>query len=199
MTDEQIEQEIRTKGLTAPRITPEDVEAAIASEHYFTAEHGIEGAVSRGELWARHAAEWPGDTPMPYITHCVIILRNGHKIVGVNTGAVSNANFDPELARRLARQDAINQIWPLLGFALRERLAAAPMVAVDAQSGAVSAVPEAEAKLLAIVRAFVEKHHVSCPEVIHQSDRVIENAYELIEDLCEQVGYYQYPDEEEAS
>jgi hypothetical protein len=32
-----IEQEIQAKGLTAPRVTPADVEANIASEHYFTA------------------------------------------------------------------------------------------------------------------------------------------------------------------
>ena len=37
MNDQQIEQEIQAKGLTAPRVTPEDIEANIASEHYFTA------------------------------------------------------------------------------------------------------------------------------------------------------------------
>lgn len=37
MTDEAIEQEIQAKGLTAPRITPADIEANIAGEYYFTA------------------------------------------------------------------------------------------------------------------------------------------------------------------
>ncbi len=122
MTD-QIEQEIRAKGLNAPRVTPEDIEAAIAGEHYFSAQSGIEGAISRGELCGREAVQLDVENPMPYITICVIVLRNGHKIVGVNTGAVSNANFDPELARKLARKNAVDQIWPLLGYALRERLA----------------------------------------------------------------------------
>lgn len=40
-----------------------------------------------------------------------------------------------------------------------------------------------------------EKHHVSCPETISQSDHVIEDAYELIEQLADVVGYYRYPDE----
>jgi hypothetical protein len=37
MSDEAIEQEIQAKGLTAPRITPADIEANIVGEHYFTA------------------------------------------------------------------------------------------------------------------------------------------------------------------
>lgn len=185
MTDHNLEQQIQAKGLTAPRVTPEDVEASIASEHYYTAEHGIEGAVSRGELWARHAAEWPGDTPMPYITHCVIVMRNGHKIVGVDTGSVSNANFDPELARELARKDAVSQIWPLLGYALRERLAAAAATHDPVES-----------TLTAIVRAFVEKHEIGCAETIYQSDRVIENAYGLVENLVNVVGYFSHPDDD---
>ena len=37
MTDHQIEQEIQAKGLTAPRVTPEDIEANITSTFYFTA------------------------------------------------------------------------------------------------------------------------------------------------------------------
>lgn len=37
MTDAAIEKEIQAKGLTAPRITPADIEANIVGEHYFTA------------------------------------------------------------------------------------------------------------------------------------------------------------------
>ena len=40
MNDETIEQEIQDKGLTAPRVTPADIEANITSEHYFTAAQG---------------------------------------------------------------------------------------------------------------------------------------------------------------
>lgn len=50
--------------------------------------------------------------------------------------------------------------------------------------------------LVSIIRDFIEEHHISCPEVIYQSDRVIENAYELIEHLADQVGYYIDPDDE---
>ena len=41
MNDQTIEQEIQAKSANvAPRITPADIEANIASEHYFTAEQG---------------------------------------------------------------------------------------------------------------------------------------------------------------
>ena len=47
MTDNQIEQEIQAKGKTAARVTPGDIEANIASEHYFTAEDALLGQLLR--------------------------------------------------------------------------------------------------------------------------------------------------------
>jgi len=102
---------------TAPRVTPADIEANIASEHYFTAGQGV------GEV---RSTDYPSALKiceaLDRITICVLILRNGHKIVGVNEGPVSAANFDPEIGKRYAREKAIDQIWPLMGYALRERL-----------------------------------------------------------------------------
>lgn len=134
--------------------------------------------------------------PGTQITVCTITLRNGAKVMGYNYGAIDPSLQDWQQGRQAAYDMAREKVWELEGYALRERMAAAPMVAVDAQSGAVSAVPEAEVKLLAIVRAFVEKHRISCAETIHQTDYVIEDAYGLIEDLCEVVGYYSYPEDE---
>ena len=42
-SDAGIEREILRKGLTAPRVTPQDIEANIVAEHYFTAAHGVDG------------------------------------------------------------------------------------------------------------------------------------------------------------
>src|SRR5574343_279070 len=54
MTSHQIEQEIQTKvANVAPRITPDDIEANITGEFYFTAEHGVEGAAARAQLSSR--------------------------------------------------------------------------------------------------------------------------------------------------
>ena len=132
MNDQAIEQEIKAVGAdVAPRITPADIKANIASEHYFTALHGVEGAMAKLELHQHHAdtdtltqkAPPPAFDALACVTICTMILRNGHKIVGVNEGPVSRQNFDPAMGRKLARQKAIDQIWPLMGYELKCRLA----------------------------------------------------------------------------
>ena len=116
MTDQQIEQEIQAKGAdVAPRITPADIEASIASEYFFTADQGVEAADLE--------RLYPGSLCM--VTICVLIMHNGYRIVGVNTGPVSSVNFDADLGRQYARENAIEQIWQLLGYELRSKLAAA--------------------------------------------------------------------------
>ena len=110
-----IEQEIQAKGLTAPRVTPADVEANIDSEHYFTAGQGIAGRCYR-EVSALHS---PGQLEL--LTFCVLVLRNGFTVTG-ESACASAENFDAEIVRKIARQNAVQKIWPLLGFALKERL-----------------------------------------------------------------------------
>lgn len=46
-----------------------------------------------------------------------------------------------------------------------------------------------------VCKKFIEHQRIDCPETICQSDRVIENAYDFIGDICEIVGYYEYEDE----
>ena len=114
----EIEQEIQDKGLTAPRVTPADIEANIASEHYFTAEQGA---------FAAFNPPTGGDTVPPtlsLLTFCVLVLRNGFTVTG-ESACVSPENFDAELGRKIARQNAIAKVWPLMGYALRESLCTA--------------------------------------------------------------------------
>ena len=117
-TDESIEQEIQAKGLTAPRVTPADIEANIASEHYFTAADGAR--MSPEGNWPIHNLNTGS---LGLITICVLITRNGMRLVGVNEGPVSIQNFDADMGRRMARQKAIDQLWPMLGYELRTKLA----------------------------------------------------------------------------
>lgn len=102
----------------APRVTPFEVEAEIRSEFYFTAADGVLGESQLGTS----PAAW---TNLDQVTFCVLILRNGTKIVGVNEGPVSRENFSTEIGRKYARQKAVDQIWPLLGYQLRTKLATA--------------------------------------------------------------------------
>lgn len=124
MNDQAIEQEIQAKGLTAPRITPADIEANIVSEHFFTAAHGRSGAIERGEYFGR---ELPQDNdedllPLSLLTFCVIVLRNGFTVTG-ESACASPENFDAELGRKIARENAIQKVWPLMGYALRQQIA----------------------------------------------------------------------------
>lgn len=118
-TDQQIEQEIQAKGLTAPRITPSDIEANIASEHYFVASDAIQhdNAVNHA---AKDIGGWVlGGTQL--LTFCVLQLRNGFTVTG-ESACASPENFDAEMGRKIARQNAINKVWPLMGYELRSKL-----------------------------------------------------------------------------
>lgn len=172
MTDQAIEQEIQAKGLTAPRVTPADIEANIKSEHYFTAADGVSPSVNkmvdRFLGWKLPADFYPdngisfkresdyehpefgrtkyeptgtnlfhagqakemfeyavGDTDVPQalqlLTFCVLTLRNGFTVTG-ESACASPENFDPELGRKIARTNAVDKIWPLMGYALKARL-----------------------------------------------------------------------------
>lgn len=112
--DGAIEQEIRAKGLTAPRITPQDIEANLASEHYFTARDGVMGA-NFGLKMERE------DSALDLLTFCVLVLKNGFTVTG-ESACASPENFDAVIGRKIARQNAINKIWPLMGYALKEKL-----------------------------------------------------------------------------
>ena len=105
------------KGKTAPCITPADIEAAIASEYYFVAGDGVYGA-------ARKAGDdgvqsFPG--ALDLLTFCVIVLRNGFTVTG-ESACVSPENFDAETGRKIARANAINKVWPLEGYLLKQML-----------------------------------------------------------------------------
>ena len=107
----------------APRITPADVEAHIVGEYYFTAAHGVLGARTRGELIVSNPAEVSGPGA-EMLTFCVLQLRNGTRIVGTNYGAIDPARHSAERGRADARAQAVEQIWPLLGYELRSKLTA---------------------------------------------------------------------------
>lgn len=112
--NETVEQEIQRKSLTAPRVTPADIEAAISSEHYFTAAEGTMGALEYDTV--------PKHDPLSLLTFCVLVLRNGYTVTA-HSACASPENFDAAIGRRIARDNAVQQIWPLLGYALRDKLA----------------------------------------------------------------------------
>lgn len=131
--DSAIEQEIQAKGLTAPRVTPADIEANIASEHYFTAQQGVLGAVAADGVPAT-AYEQANAAPqsLELLTFCVLVLRNGFTVTG-ESACASPENFNAEVGRKIARTNAVNKVWPLLGYQLKERLRQEYLAACDAE------------------------------------------------------------------
>jgi hypothetical protein len=122
-TDQAIEQEIQAKGLTAPRVQPEHIQQTIASEHYFTADDGINGYNERAN--SSNLEYQAGQDSLRLLTFCVLVLRNGFTVTG-ESACASPENFDAELGRKIARRNAEAKIWPLLGYELRTILATEP-------------------------------------------------------------------------
>lgn len=98
--DLSIEQEIQAKGLTAPRVTPDDLVANIVDTE-------IVKHVSRSGQVLRWA---------------ILTTRNGFAVAGKPSCAASNENDDAELGEKLAISNATDELWPLMGYTLKERL-----------------------------------------------------------------------------
>lgn len=118
MNEQAIEAEIQAKGLNAPRLTPEHIDRLIVSELF--SHVGSDGWYCSTPL----SAEQLADTyrALNCLTICVLVLRNGYTIVG-KSACASPENFNAELGRKIAREDARRQIWALEGYALRNKLA----------------------------------------------------------------------------
>lgn len=95
--EERLEKEIQMRGLTAPRVTPSDVVLAIKGEEFIV---------------------FPGSCT----TVCELTLANGFRVTGTSACA-SPANFDTDIGRDIARRNARDKVWELLGFELKSKLA----------------------------------------------------------------------------
>ena len=124
MNDNEIEKEIQAKGKTAARITPADIEANIAGEHYFTAGDGFAGALSTSEEFNSKPESDRVIAPpasLDLLTFCVLLLRNGFTVTG-ESACASPENFDAEIGRQIARQNAVQKVWSLMGYELKSKL-----------------------------------------------------------------------------
>lgn len=123
MNDQAIEQEIQAKGLTAPRIMPADIEANIVSEHYFVASQpGVVVMAGPAALPGGLSIEQARPAALDMLTFCVLVLRNGFTVTGESVWTRPE-RFDAELGRKAARRNAVEKIWPLMGYELRSKLA----------------------------------------------------------------------------
>ena len=91
-----IEAEIQAKGLTAPRLTPKSIDDTIVYAEYYRVANTT-------------------------CTMCSLVLKNGYVVIG-KSAAASMENFDEELGKKIAYDDAREQIWALEGYALKQKL-----------------------------------------------------------------------------
>jgi SOS-response transcriptional repressor LexA len=99
--EKQIEQMIQESGASAPRLTPDQIDAKIVKTYFHVA-------------------------PNTTLTICVLTLENGFTVIG-ESAAASPANFNEEIGQKIAFDNARNKIWQLEGYLLRDRLHAIAM------------------------------------------------------------------------
>lgn len=95
MEHKSTEQMLQESGAAAPRLNPQHIESTIVDESYVN--------------------------PIGTLTVCVLTLRNGTLVTG-ESACVSPENFNVEIGRKVAREDAFRKIWALEGYLLKERL-----------------------------------------------------------------------------
>lgn len=109
---ETTEQEIAAVS-TAPRVTPADIEANIASTWYINAATGVVPDNFQPPVPVGHC--------LGLLTICVLVLRNGFTVTG-ESACASHENFNADIGRRIARENAVAKVWPLMGYQLKEQL-----------------------------------------------------------------------------
>jgi hypothetical protein len=96
MSDLNIEAEIERKGLTFPRVTPESLDKVIKKADY----HVFADCT---------------------LTICRLTLVNGFIVTG-ESACASPENFDAELGREIAYDNAKDKLWTLEGYLLKQKL-----------------------------------------------------------------------------
>ena len=85
MNEQDLEKELQEKGLTAPRLTPDNIDAVIDHEDFHVFRNGC-------------------------MTVCCMTLKNGFNVIG-ESACASPENFDADVGRRIARKNAREKIW----------------------------------------------------------------------------------------
>lgn len=107
--------EYSARSATAPRVSLSDMEGKIARQYFINMGQAVRSVGS--------PVDECGKDPLDILTVCILVMQNGFTIIGKSAPA-SPENFDPGKGERFAYEDAIKQLWPLEGYALRERLGA---------------------------------------------------------------------------
>jgi hypothetical protein len=122
MPDQKYVSEAELNAISSePRVTLENLEKNIAFEHYFTAYEGVLGERFVREKGETDAGEDSVPKNLKLLTLCILTLKNGFMVVGTSACA-SKGNYDRAIGQKVARGDAVRQVWGVMGYALRDHL-----------------------------------------------------------------------------
>ena len=91
----------------APRVALTDIENAISARYDMTADSAVGAGI-------------PKHDALKLLSICILVMRNGFTVIGKSAPASAD-NFNADLGRKFAYEDAVRQVWPLMGFALRDK------------------------------------------------------------------------------
>lgn len=111
--DSGLDKEEQARLFPGPRVTEDDVMENIVSEHFFTALDGVMGA--------RAPYETGDKSSLSLLIFCVLVLKNGFTVTG-ESACVSSENFDEERGSTIAYEKALDKVWLLMGYELKQRL-----------------------------------------------------------------------------
>tara|TARA_R110000850_G_scaffold267213_1_gene398124 strand:- start:1976 stop:2293 length:318 start_codon:yes stop_codon:yes gene_type:complete len=96
MSEQEIENEIQDKGLTAPRLTPDIINSLCVKHQYYVFEDSC-------------------------LTVCCLTLLNGFTVTG-ESACASPENFNAQIGQKIAFENARNKVWMLEGYLLKQKL-----------------------------------------------------------------------------
>lgn len=92
--ERDIEQELKDRGLNAPRLSPERIDSVIVSEEFWV-------------FQGKHMV-------------CCLTLLNGFTVTG-ESAVVSPENFREDIGKRLSREKARDKVWAMEAYLLQQR------------------------------------------------------------------------------
>lgn len=111
--EKEIEQEIQDKGLNAPRLTPDYIDSRIKATEY----------IFPRDVCKRDNGVEIFDAPLPLqtLTFCILTLENGFTVTG-ESACASPENFNADIGKKIAYDNAREKIWVLEGYLLKEKI-----------------------------------------------------------------------------
>lgn len=172
---------------SAPKVTKADIEAQIASVHFLNAFDAVNAAVRQANAFRK--VDEPNKEYAPWelqvLTICLMVLKNGFTIVGTSA-CVSPENYDRALGEKIAREKAIDQIWPLMGYELRGTRARKAESAAKVEAALFAAAERTSPGITERVRRDFEPMDLTRDMEVKVSsapiDHELEKAFRVIED-----------------